>query len=311
MAESSEVKRMDGRTGRMCTGLMVLLVLAGCDRETPVDPPPPAPTVLEVVEDAGIFSRLLAIVDEARLRDTLSSDELFTLLAPSDEAFAGLPDPVLEMLDGDSELQARVGELHVLEDRRSRSDLLAEGTVPTLTGDSLRIVESGGILLVDGVPVVSANLGAGNGVIHVLGGVVFPDPVLSLAETASRIGSFGTLVELFRSVGELALLDGEEVFTLLAPTDQALANIPPEVAAILEDEDALRALLHRHLVPGALQVADVAERDVLISLSGEELPVLVENGAVTVGPAGLVTPDVEARNGILHGIDQLLLPEED
>jgi uncharacterized surface protein with fasciclin (FAS1) repeats len=132
-----------------------------------------------------------------------------------------------------------------------------------------------------------------------------------IVTVAVEAGSFKTLVAAVEAAGLVGVLQGEGPFTVFAPTDAAFAKLPAgTVEALLADKDRLIAVLTYHVVPGRIAASDVmsAGRAAPTTVQGQQLNVRVENGAVLVDGARVVTADIAASNGVIHVIDTVILP---
>jgi uncharacterized surface protein with fasciclin (FAS1) repeats len=99
---------------------------------------------------------------------------------------------------------------------------------------------------------------------------------------------------------------------VFAPTDAAFAALPAgTVESLLEpaNRGQLEAILLAHVVSGRLTAEDVVGRSEIVTLGGRSLPVVVENGVVTVGGAAVVQTDVSASNGVIHAIGSVIVPQ--
>jgi uncharacterized surface protein with fasciclin (FAS1) repeats len=121
---------------------------------------------------------------------------------------------------------------------------------------------------------------------------------------------FSTLVTAVQAAGLVDTLSGDGPFTVFAPTDEAFAALPPGMLdGILADNDALTAILTYHVVPGKVLAADVVELSSATSLQGDDIAIeVVDGGVVLNGSTNVTATDVEASNGVVHVIDQVLLP---
>ncbi len=131
--------------------------------------------IAEVATEAGSFTTLLAAVDAAGLTDALTGEGPLTVFAPTDDAFAAaLADLGLtaEELLGNTELLTSVLTYHVVAGEVTSGDLV-DGPVTTLNGSDITIDLSDGVM-VNGANVVSADIEASNGVIHVIDAVLLP-----------------------------------------------------------------------------------------------------------------------------------------
>ncbi len=149
-------------------------IVTGVDPATgaPLDPIP------TVAADAGAFETLLAAADAAGLVDTLTNDGPFTVFAPTDEAFAAALEALeltAEELLADTELLTTVLTYHVLPVAPESKVLIREDSVTTLQGSDISIeVTEDGVVLNGSVNVVTPDVFAENGVIHVIDGVLLP-----------------------------------------------------------------------------------------------------------------------------------------
>jgi uncharacterized surface protein with fasciclin (FAS1) repeats len=139
-----------------------------------------AADLVDTAVEAGNFKTLVTAIEAAGLVETLKSDGPFTVFAPTDAAFAALPDGTLESLLADTAELQGVLTYHVVAGRVLASDLTGEGerelTVKTVQGQELLVsVGPDGSVTVDGARVTQTDLIAGNGVIHVIDAVVVPE----------------------------------------------------------------------------------------------------------------------------------------
>lgn len=135
------------------------------------------PSIVEIAANDARFSTLVTAIEAAGLVETLSSDGPFTVFAPTNAAFAKLPEGTLDELirpENRSRLQA-VLTYHVLPGKVMSSDIAGERLSPaTVQGGTVDIDASDGVR-VDGARVVIADIVASNGVIHAIDGVILPD----------------------------------------------------------------------------------------------------------------------------------------
>ena len=129
--------------------------------------------IVETAREAGSFTTLLAAVDAAGLGDTLADGGPFTVFAPSDEAFAQLPAGTVESLLADPVKLTDVLTYHVVPGRVTAADAAGLSSAPTVQGSELPISTDGGVHIGD-ASVVSADIDASNGVIHVIDRVLLP-----------------------------------------------------------------------------------------------------------------------------------------
>jgi uncharacterized surface protein with fasciclin (FAS1) repeats len=129
--------------------------------------------IVETAQDAGSFTTLLAAVDAAGLGDTLAEGGPFTVFAPSDAAFAALPDGTVESLLADPAKLTDVLTYHVVAGRVTAADAAGLSSATTVQGSDLSVSSNGGIHVGD-ASVVTADIEASNGIIHVIDRVLLP-----------------------------------------------------------------------------------------------------------------------------------------
>ncbi len=130
-------------------------------------------TIVDVASNTEGFSTLVAALQAADLVDTLNGAGPFTVFAPTDEAFAALPEGALEGLLADPQQLASVLTLHVVAGKAEAADVVGLPTVTTVQGKTLDIDTTDGVS-VGGAKVIQADVGASNGVIHVIDRVILP-----------------------------------------------------------------------------------------------------------------------------------------
>jgi uncharacterized surface protein with fasciclin (FAS1) repeats len=139
----------------------------------PAPPPAAAKNIVEVATAAGSFKTLLTAVEAAGLTATLAGPGPFTVFAPTDEAFAKVPAKDLEALLADKAALTKVLTYHVVQGAVMSKDVAGMSSAKTVQGGELAIDTSSGVK-VGGATVVSADIAASNGVIHVIDTVLMP-----------------------------------------------------------------------------------------------------------------------------------------
>ena len=132
-----------------------------------------AKDIVDTAVEAGTFTTLVAAAEAAGLVDTLKGEGPFTVFAPTDEAFAALPEGTVEGLLEDPEALAAVLTYHVVAGKVMSGDLSNDMMAPTVNGADVTIMTEGGVM-VNEANVVVADIEASNGVIHVIDAVILP-----------------------------------------------------------------------------------------------------------------------------------------
>jgi uncharacterized surface protein with fasciclin (FAS1) repeats len=277
--------------------------------------------IVDVAAKNGSFETLVAAVEAAGLVETLQGEGPFTVFAPTDEAFAALPDGTLERLLRPENKEELAGILtyHVVPGKVMAADVKA-GAVASVHGDTLDITVTDGKVMVDEASVVTTDVEATNGVIHVLDAVVLPAPppppvpavpaTNTIVDVAMGAGMFDTLVAAAKAADLVDVLSGDGPFTVFAPTDDAFAALGSTVDDLLkpENKDKLASILKYHVVPGKVMAGDLSSGKVE-TVEGSDLKVKVKKGAVTLNKTvKVVKTDIAADNGVVHVIDGVLMP---
>ena len=135
----------------------------------------PTMNIVETAVSAGSFNTLVAAVQAADLVETLSGPGPFTVFAPTDEAFAQIPEDQLNALLADKEALTAVLTYHVVAGKVMAADVVELSTAETVNGQSVDIHVMDGKVMIDGAEVVSADIETTNGVIHVINKVILPE----------------------------------------------------------------------------------------------------------------------------------------
>jgi len=308
--------------------VVLAMVLAACGAQaTPEPAPEPEPTplpdptvvpteepemaksIVDIAAEDGRFSTLVAAVEAVGLAETLSGEGSFTVFAPTDDAFAALPEGTVEALLADIPALTDILLYHVLEGAIMAADVVALNNAKTLQGQSVDISAEGGKVMVDGAEVLITDIEASNGVIHVIDAVILPES-RDIVDIAVEDGRFTTLEAAVQAAGLVDALKGEGPLTVFAPTDDAFAALPEgTVEALLADIPTLTDILLYHVAEGKFMASDVVDLSNAITLNGQYVDIKVEDGNIMIDNAQVIITDIEASNGVIHVIDAVILPE--
>ncbi len=132
----------------------------------------------------------------------------------------------------------------------------------------------------------------------------------NLAEIAISNPDFSTLVAAVKAAGLVDALSGDTELTVFAPTNAAFAKLPKgTVEALLADKEKLANILKYHIVAGKVLAKDVVNLDSAKALNGGELEIEVKDGKVYINDSQVIKTDVLGKNGVIHVIDTVLIPE--
>ncbi len=284
-----------------CTG-----EVAACDKKEK--------DIVDTAVGAGFFKTLAAALGAAGLVETLKGDGPFTVLAPTDAAFAKLPAGTVEELlkpENKEKLQA-VLKFHVIAGQVGLSDALMAGKAKTVLGEPVTIDFSDGKVRINDAFLQTADVKTSNGLIHIIDTVLLPPtPKNDIASVAKRAGNFNTLLAAVDAAGLNDVLKGNSPVTVFAPTDAAFKALPSgNVESLLQPENLgkLKEILTLHVVKGKVSAGDALNAGSAKAVNGDSLKFGIAKGMFQVNGATIVTTDIKCDNGVIHVIDAVLLP---
>ena len=271
------------------------------------------PDIVETAVSAGSFNTLVAAVKAAGLVEVLQGDGPFTVFAPTDEAFAKIPqEKIASLLKPENKgLLTSILTYHVVPGKVTAEQVVKLSNATSVNGQRVDIKTEGGKVFIDGAQVITADIACSNGVIHVIDSVIMPS-TNDIVATAVEAGAFKTLTAAVKAAQLVETLQGKGPFTVFAPTDDAFAKLPEGlVASLLEpaNRDKLASILTYHVVPGRVYASDVVGLKSADSVQGAPIHISVKDGSVLLnGSAKVVKTDIETTNGVIHVIDSVILP---
>jgi len=269
-------------------------------------------SILDAAMGLADFSSLVAALAKANLASTFMMDGAYTVFAPTNDAFAAfLESNSLSFEDLTAEALTPILKYHVVGSK-VMSGSLSTGYVGTIyeaiDGNpvALYVEVDGGVMLNGSVNVTSADIETSNGVIHVIDAVLTPTSVVDIA---LNNGNFTQLFEAVVKAGLVETLNGEGPFTIFAPTDAAFAELYAALGVTGIEEissETLIPILQYHVVSGNVRSSDLSDGDVE-TLNGKFSISL--SGPITInGTSEIISTDVQGINGVVHFIDEVLLP---
>ena len=268
--------------------------------------------IVETAVAAGKFNTLATALKAAGLVDALQGEGPFTVFAPTDAAFAQLPEkPLKGLLEPKSRgALTNILTYHVVPGRVTADQVVKLKNASALNGQRLGINVSDEGVTVAGARVVTTDIQCSNGVIHVIDAVMMPSDK-NIVETAVAAGSFKTLAAALTAAELVEALGGDGPFTVFAPTDEAFAALPAgTVDALLlpENREQLVSILKYHVVSGRVY-SDQLEKGQVKALSGAQLEIDLNKQGAFINRSKVTAADIETRNGVIHVIDKVLLPK--
>ncbi|RIH63338.1 fasciclin domain-containing protein [Mariniphaga sediminis] len=269
--------------------------------------------IVEVAADAGNFSTLIAAAQKAGLAEFLSTENNLTVFAPTDAAFAALlSDLGLSSLDDIPVADlTQILSYHVIGAKVMSADL-STGYVSTLASFdnspvSMYVTVENTVSINGNISVTTADVEAENGVIHVVDKVILPPTVVNIALANEN---FTTLVQAVVKAGLVDALSADGPFTVFAPTNAAFDALFAQLGISGIDDltaEQLIPILTYHVVSGNVVSTELSSGEVE-TLNGKNLSVDLSAG-VKINESEVVAADIQGSNGVIHVIDQVLLPE--
>ncbi len=275
------------------------------------DDTPAAKDIVDVALADPQFSTLVAALQKAELVQTLKGAGPFTVFAPTNAAFtaAGITD-----LSKFSKADLTPILLNHVLAARVPAASVASGEATTAGGTKIYLSKNANGVFINGnIKVITADVAASNGVIHVVDNVILP-PDKNVVQLAQGNPNLKTLVSLVGQADLGALLSAAGPYTVFAPTDAAFTELFKTVNPATLTKAQIANILAYHVVPGRVFSTDLANGEVQTLNTTGKVTVAVASGAVTVagktsGAASKVTKaNTLGTNGVIHEIDKVLLP---
>lgn len=271
------------------------------------------PTIAQIVADSPNHNTLESVLNLAGLTETLSTGGPYTLFAPTDAAFAALPQAILDAVLADPNgLLTEVLLYHVVNGAALSTSLSDGQSIETLLGQNITVTINQQGVFINGAEVLVADLEASNGVVHVIDAVLVPEApqTNTVADIVINSADHNTLQTALEVSQLIDVLASEGPFTLFAPTDAAFNALP---AGLLEQlladpEGQLTQILLYHVTDGTALANSLSDGQMIMTLNGQSITVTINADGVFINNAEVIVADVQATNGVVHVIDAVLVP---
>jgi len=282
-----------------------------------------AGSLLSMVQCGSLMEELAAqpntniivdLLNQTGLADKIDNDYL-TLFAPTDDAFAALPDDMTKTVLGNNSILMGVLQFHATHGIFRSMDATDNMLIKSLlTGSDIRVNVYNDplktlFITLNGAKVVTANLQCTNGYLHVIDRVMFP-PLGTFYDLISASDIHKTLKGIIDGLNLQSFVE-TVTGTLFAPTDAAFESLftaLKDAGMNPEDERARREYLLYHILEDVVYSAGGQPGTYVTRDMGEKLTVSVNNGTVSINQAAVVLGDLAATNGVVHIIDSVLVP---
>ncbi|MCB1185921.1 fasciclin domain-containing protein [bacterium] len=300
----------------MLVVIMVMLAATACggdgDNGTG-QPQPQLENIVDTAREAGSFSTLVTALEATGLDSTLSGSGNFTVFAPTDAAFAALPAGTLDsLLQPQNEQQlADILSYHVVSGELRAAAVLGSSSLESVFGQPLEVSAGNSPMIGNSssmARIVTTDIEASNGVIHVIDAVLLPQDIVDIA---AGNASFSTLVAALQAADLVDTLRGSGPFTVFAPTDDAFAALPAGTLDSLllpENKDLLVDILTYHVAPGGFRSDVLVGQSQINMVNGDNAALSLSGNSLMIDGATVTSADIIASNGVIHVIDQVILP---
>lgn len=275
--------------------------------------------VVQVISADSELNTLETAVLAVGLETALSGDGPFTIFAPTDAAFAALDPTILNNIISTPSLLTSLLQYHVVSGKVESGDL-TNGMVPTLlSGQNIDVNINNGVVLNGSSNVIEADIQASNGVIHKIDAVLLPEDFVAetIVQIAASNAEFSTLVGILGKPELKWILDAAndptQDLTVFAPTNDAFEALLAALGKNNIDElpvTLLEEIVSYHILGESIESSEMSDGDKLTTLLDPELlDISIVNGDVIINNSStVVLADVSAVNGVIHAVDNVLLP---
>jgi len=265
------------------------------------------PTILEIASGNDNLTTLINAVVNTGLETTLSGAGSLTLFAPTNDAFDALPEGLLASLSEDEIRDILL--YHVLGAQVPAGVLQPMQTITTVVGGQIFITaDANGITINGSSTVTTADLFASNGVIHVINQVLIPDALGTIVANTQKRYFLTELVNALIATDLVGLLaDPNAELTVFAPNNEAFDALADVVTGLPPEE--LADILLYHVIESRVLSGDLQGEQTVSTLNGQDLTINIEIGTVIInGQASVLSADNDGINGVIHVINNVLLP---
>jgi len=245
------------------------------------------------------------------------------VFAPTNDAFGKLDAKLLDALlkPENKEKLAAVLTYHVVANGKVASSDLTDGQqITTVQGENVTVtINTNGVFINTDSQVVTPDVEATNVIVHIINKVLVPPNLVlpvyqNIVELAQATGDLSTLVQAVVAADLVATLTSAGPFTVFAPTNDAFGALPAGLLDTLlkpENKAKLAAVLTYHIANGEVTSSQIQadQATILKTLETQDVTITIsENGVFVNSNSQVVVPDVKATNGIVHIINNLLIP---
>ncbi|KAM4546539.1 periostin-like [Fundulus diaphanus] len=289
-----------------CPGYMKLNGMRGCPAVAPID---------NVYNTLGLVKATTTqqYSEMSNLRKEIEGPGAFTVFAPSDDAWKELSPTARSALESNVNVELHNAlQYHMVKHRLMTKDMKNGITVTSMYNNQGININHypNGIVTVNCARIIHGNQMATNGVVHVIDRVISTatSTIKELLDNDESLAEFGNAALI---AGLVDKLDQPGHFTLFAPTNEAFSKLPPGfMESIYENEPVIKALVNYHLLNSVQCAEAIMAGSVYETEEGSTIEIGCDGDSLTVNGIKMVLKkDIAASNGVIHLIDQVLIPD--
>jgi transforming growth factor-beta-induced protein len=294
------------------------LLITSCkkdDDKKTTNTTPALKSIYEIAKSDTSFSILVAALDKAGLKETLTNAGTYTVFAPNNAAFRKEDfsvEKINAMTNPDQILDLKNALLYHVLGSKVKSTEVPNAYVGTLylvngNGVSLRTANNP-VKLNNESNVVAADIAASNGIIHVIDMPLSPQSVVDIAANNS---AFTSLVAALGKAELVSTLEESASITVFAPTNDAFDAISFKLADFTKEQ--LTPILTSHVLGSQVRSSQIKNGDMVTTLNTNTKLTFNTSAGVkfsggNVSDVSVTTADIQATNGVVHVINKVVLP---
>jgi transforming growth factor-beta-induced protein len=297
-------------------GIFFVVSVAGCNDSAPTNNPGlEEANIIEYLNKEAGYSVLASLLEGTTLKGTLSRNTKYTLLAPTDAAFAKLPEGFLGNLTGQQKLD--ILRYHVIagENLINAPEQAENRQFTSLQGDPIFLTSDQAMLRMNNsAAITERNHSVSNGVIHQIAEVLLPDQFGTVRENIRKRYPLNALNEQLEELGLTEIIEDETPLSFVIPPAVIFENIEAWLERSLNNDEK-REIWKYNMIANDISGYGAGTQAALQTLSGDSLYLTVEQPGHYVfnccGAAGAgVTPKIVSKNGTIYQWGGLLLPDK-
>jgi len=294
-----------------CVAIGLADVMSQTTTMAPTRRPHVQPNLVTALGKIGGFGQILGILNSTGLTRTLLAEPEMTVFLPNNDALARLPPGALDALIADPQKLEDTLSYHVVRDTATK--LRNDMELTSITGKPIRINTYGlnHKMSAEGVEITKTGIRVANGVVHVIGGIMTP-PEGDIVDIILNRPDMTKLRQLLSDADLVTAIKNDHNMTLFAPNDAAFSQLDQKVLDYFGyNPETLKEVLLYHVI-SRQTLYSIGMRHTMTFATADghhDNVMLIERGdEIFVNHARVMEKDISADNGVIHVVDQVLVP---